>query len=494
MCGVFAVARAEVGEGLPMNLRWWLCLVAWIAPFVLAAWPGTVLVAAKTHVVTVNSDGSFTPAALTIYGGDTVEWVLHEPTDAVLPVDGTQPFPAVGSAFKPYVATDPNEFTGPMPRAAGGIFSRGQDGTGLVELNAPLDPTDPIAPCGYDSDGERLPYVEGVRIGDKILCRIGDSYDILDEMWTSPSISGLLLHMRWSDLQPAEGPPDFSDLDRQMDDAVQHGKLVSLVFKAGKHGTPDWIFSTDEDGTSRTTGGDVQRLLFQDGGSNNEKCGSTMYLGSPARQAYKDRYFGFLEAVAEHLKSKNAWYRAVAYMKPSGANLFSPENRLPKRAHCDPDASCVVNNNAEVWATQGDYTPEAMLKFYEEQFDLLKASFPNKDFAYMLIQEGFPRIVDEYNYEICDPDNPGKTKTSGSPLPRGTAMTTEILELGVERLGERFIMQHNAIGRMPQEQESGLCPEKLASYLSEQGLRLHVDPRRVSEDRGRVQLRDLRSG
>ncbi len=44
-------------------------------------------------------------------------------------------------------------------------------------------------------------------------------------------------------------------------------------------------------------------------------------------------------------------------------------------------------------------------------------------------------------------------------------MTTEILELGVERLGERFIVQHNAIGRMPQEQESGLCPEKLASYL-----------------------------
>ncbi|MGH6900572.1 MAG: hypothetical protein ACREJ5_29150 [Geminicoccaceae bacterium] len=146
----------------------------------------------------------------------------------------------------------------------------------------------------------------------------------------------------------------------------------------------------------------------------------------------------FLAAVAEHLQQNPAWYRALAYVKPSGANLITHENRLPNS--CDP--ACPICNTA-VWAADG-YTPAGLYAFYEEQFQTIADAFPDKAMSYMLIQAGFPRVTDATDYlgctAGCDPTN----------IPGGVEQTEEILAaIGAADHGARFVVQHNGLNEKP---------------------------------------------
>ena len=84
-----------------------------------------------------------------------------------------------------------------------------------------------------------------------------------------------------------------------------------------------------------------------------------MDLGGPADETYRYYYGLLLTAVAEHIKDRNDWYRALAYVKPSGMNLFSAENRLPNRCVDGPTPGRRAANanqcacNTQVWAEQG---------------------------------------------------------------------------------------------------------------------------------------------
>jgi hypothetical protein len=97
-----------------------------------------------THTITVNEYGSFKPNYLVIHEGDSVVWKLHNATDSIIPVINPKDTKDVCSAYKPYHPNDANEFTGPMPRAASGIFTLG-----------PMDDKSPLeeATSGYYSQG-----------------------------------------------------------------------------------------------------------------------------------------------------------------------------------------------------------------------------------------------------------------------------------------------------------------------------------------------------
>jgi hypothetical protein len=73
---------------------------------------------AATHTVKVNADGSFSPPAPAIAGGDTVEWTLNGPGDSIIPINWDGVSSGFCSAIKAYSATDPNDLTGPLPVAA----------------------------------------------------------------------------------------------------------------------------------------------------------------------------------------------------------------------------------------------------------------------------------------------------------------------------------------------------------------------------------------
>ena len=224
----------------------------------------------------------------------------------------------------------------------------------------------------------------------------------------------------------ADSSFDFRDLEREIAQAVKHGKLYSLAIKAGSEGTPAWIFKNG-----------VTPLALQDAGSDNERtpgsCGPRMTLGSPTDPAFQKHYFDMLTKVADRIRARADWFRALAYIKPAGANLFSHENRLPKR--CDPGCIC----NTQVFAEHG-YTPSKLYQFYRKQFALLKQQFPGKAISYQLIQDGFPPVNDAGGYERAD-----GSSSSGRPLPGGVEQTEHILEMGQEQLGSLFVVQHNGL-------------------------------------------------
>lgn len=390
----------------------------------LIAWlPIASAQAAAVHTVTVKADGSFSPMEVTVRDGDTVEWLLGARTDSIIPVRSAESLTDLCSAYLPYDPLNPNEFTGPLPQAASGIFTIGPDGPGFVIETR----EDPNAACRYDQ--------APLKMGNEFLCSKGEPYATMDWTWQNPNITGVFIRLRWNEVHLGPDLFDWSAMDREIEKAVRHGKLYSISFKAGSKGTPVWIFDPNIVGDLAVT-----RLTFRDTGDNPEssECGVRMELGSPADLNYRLHYFDLWQAAAQRIRQRNAWFRTLAYVKPSGANLFSHENRLPNRC----EANCRICNT-QVWAEQGNYTPSSLYAFYSEQTALLAAELPGKDMSYALIQAGFPRINDFGEYQ------PPFT----APLPGGLEQTQRILAQGIEEHGLRFVVQHNGLGPMPQDRQ-----------------------------------------
>ncbi len=401
----------------------------------------------EIHVVSVYPDGSFDPAELFIKDGDTVLWSFSGRDEAVIPVDvDVVPISTSGEAdasicqaYQAYDPQDPNEFTGPMRRAVSGIFV----------LNSERKPGEDTLPA------------------------------VIEPALTDTDFTGVLLRINWSDVHLGPGTFDWSFLDQQIKEIVDSGRMYSLVFTAGQTcadqddtrvcaGTPDWIFDSSVMQASAAT---ALELMTAPSSPEPGSCGVPRTLGSPADPNYRTHYFELLQAAAQHLMEKNAWYQSLAYIKPSGANVFSMENRLPGQcwsptgsgltgdecdcAHTEGTASkvksCVCN--PQIWSVDGNYTPTALYEFYSLQTGLLARAFPEKDMSYMLMEAGFPLINDAGEYEGQDvvdvegkySSEPVSARAPLYPLPSETEQTTNIIERGFAEHGYRFAVQHNAL-------------------------------------------------
>jgi plastocyanin len=378
----------------------------------------------RTHAVIVRADGSFSPQDLEIEVGDTVAWDFYDRrTDNIVSVSGHASSSDICTTYQAYDAE--GDFTGPYPRAISGVFTIAphEEGWKIEDKN------DASTSCPM---GDAINRVE-----DRFLCPTGVEAATMDYTWQNPNLTGVYIRLEWSDVYKglnARGAHvyDWSILDREIEKAVKNGKVYSLSFRAGKHGTPPSIF---EQG--------VEKIYFRDGGDDLNGCGSHLELGSPIDPDFQRLYFDLIERAAEHIKEKNAWYRALAYYKPSGANMFTHENRLPRR--CEEGCFC----NTEAWATQGDWTPEGIYDFFSKQTAVIAAAFPEKDMSYQLIQAGFPQVQDAQNYYPISKD-----------VPSGVEQTEEIIKQGIEGHGARFAVQHNGIGPLPQDRSPAKpsCP------------------------------------
>ena len=375
-------------------------------------WLTVASLPAATYSVKVNADGSFIPSTTVISSGDTVEWTLTGPGDSIIPVTWDGVSTGVCSAIKPYSATDPNDLTGPMPLAASGVWAL-----------SPLDAGYVVVPAASVCSPGKPPKATA---GSQMLCVAGAYEATMDSTWQDPSLSGVFIRLLWKDIQTAPGTADasfdFTVLDREMTKAVKNGKLYSLAIKAGDDGTPAWLFANG-----------VTPLALQDSSSDDPGCGSKMSLGNPTGTVYQNRYFDLLRKVASHIKSRADWYRSLAYIKPSGANLFSHENRLPKRC----SAGCICNT--QLFAQDG-YTPTGLYAFYQAQTALLASEFPGKTMSYALIQEGFPLVNNAGGYEKSD------GSSSNGTLPGGTEQTQTIIDNGQAMYHLLFAVQHNGLG------------------------------------------------
>ena len=395
----------------------------------LLAVPG-VFAQPRTHVVVVNADGSFTPRVLYVKSGDTVRWEQLTRTDSIIPASGSE-YPAVCDARAAYSASDPNQLAGPMPFAPSGVFVLSPLDRGFVEASGRCPAN--LQPVSTANNG-------------KLLCAGGEYQATMNETWRSLDATGVFIRLLWSDVNPSPGVYDFTALRRELEQSVKNGKLYSLGIKAGDDGTPDWIFSTNSNDTPRAGGGGgVPRLHFQDvGDAGATGCGARMDLGNPTRATYKQLYFAMLTEVAKFIKSRADWYRALAYVKISGANLISHENRLPDGCETSGQTRCICN--PAVFAGDG-YRPSGLYGFYDEQNQLLRNLFPDKPLSYALIQAGFPRVNESGGYLNYDGNS-----SNASPLPGGTEQTETNLDRGQQALGRYFVVQHNGVG-----QKRGAC-------------------------------------
>ena len=383
----------------------------WHRVLAIAAAMLPALLSAATHSVKVNPDGSFSPSVVYINSGDTVEWTFSSTADSIIPINWDGASSGFCSAVRPYTASDPNEFTGPMPQAASGVFTLGPLDAGYV-----VEPTHGTCSLG----GQPAAVV-----GSQMLCKGAPVGATMDATWQDPAAAGVFIRLLWKDIQTKPGTDDasfnFTNLDRELNKAVKNGKVYSLGIKAGDDGTPTWLFTNG-----------VTALDLQDTQDDGTGCGNKMTLGSPTEVAYQNRYFDLLRKVASHIRSRADWYRALAYIKPSGANLFSHENRLPKRC----TAGCVCNT--QIFAQHG-YTPAGLYAFYQAQTSLLASEFPGKTMNYALIQEGFPRVGNTGAYETSD------GTSSGGPLPGNTEQTQVIIDGGQAAYGLLFSVAHNGL-------------------------------------------------
>jgi hypothetical protein len=316
-----------------------------------------------THVVAVTSEGSFEPRRVRIREGDTVEWRFAEPTDCILPVDVEDRKP-VPRAYDP---DDPHDFTGPLPRLVPGIHCINQ-------------------PRQADQSGD---------------------HSLPAWVWNEPGFACVYIRLNWQLVNPQPGVYDWSTLTPHMDAAVASGKFFGVSLRAGVQETPAWLF---------------------DGRLGAQKChpiklpGIARTLGAPHDPNYQHWWFEVHKALAEHIKSNNAWWQRFTAVRISGANYHSAEARLPHSGDKDKPRSDEWNG---IWQQAG-YSPAGLYGFYAAQGDLLREAMPGKDICYPLIQSGFP------NVNAADPAHP----------PTGVEQTVDIINSGRARWGTDWVVQH----------------------------------------------------
>ncbi len=363
--------------------------------------------------VTVNTDGSFTPANVTVNEGESVTFVAASgklrTTDAVVRVSLAELLAATTTAClqttRAYDIThvlpgDDNELTGPLRRGTSGIYALGpEEAEGFYEgttaqtcddIALAAGGTLPTALETWDLDGDGLE--DPVIVGTAKLCRKfvrrngkvsnSNSPYILQSTWDNPDVTGGVVRINWRDLYKETAPGsgiyvhDYTKLDTELENAAQRGKLVFLELLAGA-GTPDWLFSETpsqpigslpivDSSQTELVAHSVLPIETQDFGTSGNyvvdatHCGYPKTMGSPGDANYQAAMIATINDVTAHIRASATHYQALGSLKVTGLNFLTGEMRLPKRclSHTDPvngpaNASCWCNTR--IWATPQDW-------------------------------------------------------------------------------------------------------------------------------------------
>lgn len=424
----------------------------------------------KTVRVEVRSDGSFAPAVLDILEGDTIEFVGASgplaPTDTIVQVDPATASASCEGVGVPYVTThdDPeldNALTGPLRRGEAGIFVRGhEDDDGFYE--APPETACAGLPRLPGEDWFRDPMAE--RGDGHKLCKKKDGSNnpyILDSSWDHPGVTGAAVRINWRDLYTKISTPPtttttatatpetyelrFGKLDHELRQAAKRGKVALLEVHAGE-AIPPWLFTDYPSAVSLTGTAIVPRSVVpiqtEDAGSNPDadtrECGFKKTMGSPADPAYRAAFLTMLREVATHIRANTLFFQALGAVKVTGLNFLTGEVRLPNR--CEPrtisdhGGTRICPCNTRTWASPlgapmpgggygGGYTHDAARTFLNLVENTIYTELgKRKSMAFMLIQNGLPKVFDATHFDepIPVPPNVGyrlpASATTGSEI------------------------------------------------------------------------------
>lgn len=331
-----------------------------------------------------------------------------------------------------------NRFSGPYRTYPAGIYgmSPGTDECGYVERDGacqgPNETTlvSIVRPDGGTDSLCAVSALNALRQPNPACVKA----QVLTSTWADPGVQGVFVRLSWNDIQPTGyGQYDWTALDRELAQAVRHGKAVTLGIRVGGNSIPDWVFTSGHPQLGRAT---PYQLRDWDTGADNmpdANCGIAYTVASPADPAFRALFKQALVDMAAHLRADQRRFAHVAGVKVTGLGQHTLENRLPKRCNIarpnpalgdtgtqghivsmsstnlqspvfDPQYSvagipatgrirdtslCVCN--PQVMAFAG-YKPSTVLAFYNEMEATLREGFGHKQMIYMNISEGFPRV------------------------------------------------------------------------------------------------------
>jgi hypothetical protein len=208
----------------------------------------------------------------------------------------------------------------------------------------------------------------------------------------SPLISGVALQIHWSDLEPAEGQPDWSKLDQLFAAAASAKKWVQLLIFPGFF-APPWALQ----------GVKTESFSIQYGPGS----GAVETLPMPWDKVYLTRWFAFLKLLSDRY-GKSPAFRVVAAVGPTSV---SAEFTLPN----SPEA-------IRKWQSDG-YTPSKYVGAWQAVFQVYAADFPNQ---YVSLSEGGGLNIND----------------AGRIAPRERERTRQaVVDDAMRLLGHRFALQ-----------------------------------------------------
>jgi hypothetical protein len=208
----------------------------------------------------------------------------------------------------------------------------------------------------------------------------------------NPFINGVALQIRWRDLEPVQGKPDWSKLDQLFAAAQSSKKWVQLLLFPGFF-SPAWALEGAQTA--------VFPLQYGPGKGTLEK------LPMPWDRVYLNHWFDFLKLVSDRY-GKSPAFRVIA---ADGPTSVSAEFTLPGKPE-----------DVETWLRAG-YTPRRYLDAWQKAFQVFAADFPNQ---YVSLSLGTGLNIND------------RGKRDG----RQRKITKQaVIDEGISALGRRFVFQ-----------------------------------------------------
>ena len=244
--------------------------------------------------------------------------------------------------------------------------------------------------AGQSPDGAAGPPPGGLVV--VIPSALQEDYASVVHALNNPLISGVALQIRWRDLEPSAGKPDWSRLDRLFAAAQSSGKWVQLLVFPGFY-SPPWALD----------GVETARFPIQYGPGT----GTVESLPMPWDKVYLTRWFAFLRLVSDRY-GKSAAFKVIA---AAGPTSVSAESTLPSSAE-----------DVRTWL-RASYTPQRYIAAWREVFQTVAASFPRQ---YVSLSLGFGLNINDR----------GKLDATERSRTRQT-----IVDQGMALVGHRFVIQ-----------------------------------------------------
>ena len=220
--------------------------------------------------------------------------------------------------------------------------------------------------------------------------KAGQALDL--QALSNPFISGVALQIRWRDIEPVEGTPDWSKLDQLFAAAESSQKWVQLLIFPGFF-SPPWALE----------GVKTEQFAIQYGPGT----GTVARLPMPWDGVYLTRWFAFLKQFGARYGKSQA-FRVIA---AAGPTSVSAEFTLPQKPE-----------DIQKWLS-ASYTPRKYIGAWQRVFQAVAADFPNQ---YVSLSQGNGLNINDR--EKLDASERARTKQA-------------IVDEGIRLLGRRFAFQ-----------------------------------------------------